>query len=196
MVALILASDTALFFGTHSYETTGCPWPFEGEFVSSTLSPGDYVQFERTACYGRCPAYSVRIQADGGVHWQGRKFVAVSGGQDAKVSPVDAASLIGIFRSRGFWTLCSTYERYITDLPAWITTVRIGSHEKRVLNYAERAPQWLTDLDLKVDSLADTHRWRHGDPTVGALTESLAGNARLYLDLVSSRRFVPQGLAP
>jgi hypothetical protein len=90
--------------------------------------------------------------------------VAVLGDSDARIDAAAAASLIRSFQAQGFWGLCNSYSRQITDLSSEITTLRVGNHERRVLNYADSAPSWLRELDLRVDLLADTHRWRHGDP--------------------------------
>ena len=138
---------------------------FEALQVREPIRPNDYVELERWGCYGSCPVYTVRLYADGTVLWNGRKFVAVLGDQSGQVNPSDAAALIQSFRERGFWTLCSSYSQPISDGPTWLTTVHIGNHVKRVANYAETAPAWLTALDHQIDSLTDSHPWRVGDPS-------------------------------
>jgi len=149
----------------------GCTWFFEKGPDPNTVSATDYVEFERWGCFGPCPIYVVRIQANGAVRWRGTKFIAVLGDRTASVDPSGAKALIRSFLTGGFWSLCSSYEQQVSDSASWITTVHIGSREKRVLNYARSAPAWLDELDAKVDVLADTHRWRHGDPG----TEKLDG---------------------
>ena len=32
-----------------------------------------------------------------------------------------------------------------------------------MLNYADAAPEWLSKLEGRIDSIADTHRWRHSE---------------------------------
>ena len=136
---------------------------------AAAISSSDYVELERTECLGSCPAYTVRIQADGEVSWHGEKFVTVLGARTAIVKSSDAKSLIRDFRERDFWSLCNSYTQQITDLPAQVTTVRIGNHQKSVLNYADSAQGWLKDLDSQIDLRANTHRWRHGDSALEKL---------------------------
>jgi ankyrin repeat protein len=65
----------------------------------------------------------------------------------------------------------------VTDHPTVFTTLTISGQSKRVRDYAGAAPPWLQTLDQEIDRLADTHRWRHGDPKA-----ELFGGARLNED--------------
>ncbi|HEY4362916.1 MAG TPA: ankyrin repeat domain-containing protein [Bryobacteraceae bacterium] len=168
--SIVLLSLGAFFYARKKLSgAKGCPWFFEKGPDPGGISSNDYVEFERTECFGSCPAYVVRVQANGMVSWHGKNFVAVEGDQTARVNPSEAKALIESSLKRGIWSLCSSYEQPITDLPTWITTLHVGKLEKRVQNYAQSAPAWLDDFDRNVDALADTHRWRHGDPRVEEL---------------------------
>jgi len=65
----------------------------------------------------------------------------------------------------------------VTDVPTFFTTLNVAGQSKTVRDYADGAPKWLRDLDQEIDGLADTHRWRHGDPA-----EELFGEMRLQED--------------
>lgn len=129
------------------------------------VSPADYVELTRTACFGACPAYTVRIDGAGQVSWIGRTWVAVQGDANAHVDPAVARSLIDQFRNRRFWLLWKHYRRLKTDMPTYCSTVSIHGDTRTVSDYADAAPEWLRVLDIQIDALADTHRWRHGDPS-------------------------------
>jgi hypothetical protein len=118
----------------------------------------DFVQVERTTCFGSCPQYSVRISGDGTVVWNGAQYVQVMGPATATVSPEKARALIERYRADGIYGLCDRYA-VNTDLPSVISTVRIAGQEKRVQNGSP-----LADLEKEVERLADAHRWLHGDP--------------------------------
>lgn len=164
-IGVLVAGIGLLYYVfTRPIETSGCPWFFAGAFVSDSISADDYVQLQRTGCYGPCPAYRVRISGSGAVEWDGDTDVEVTGQRAATIPSADAILLIQAFRSQGFWSLCSRYWRNVSDNPTHTTIVSIGADKKQVINYARGAPAWLTDLEDQVDSLADTHRWRHGDP--------------------------------
>ena len=141
---------------------SGIPNPFARPFAK--VAPSDWIELRRSGCLGPCPASSVRIRGDGRVEWHGSYYVQARGDGSGQVDPAAARELIRDFRSRGFWWLWSHYRRWITDNATYCTTVSIAGHVKTVSDYADSAPQWLRDMDKKIDALADTHRWRHGDP--------------------------------
>ena len=89
------------------------------------------------------------------------------------MNPADARALIDRLGANGFWNLCGRYEWPATDGPTTITTLHIGDHEKHVSNYDNGAPRLLQQFEYEIDSLADTHRWIHGDPR-----KELIGNVR------------------
>src|SRR5947209_16055953 len=54
-------------------KTSGCP--SEGTSVLPPMAPqpSDFVELQRTSCFGSCPVYTVRIHADGLVNWRGER---------------------------------------------------------------------------------------------------------------------------
>jgi hypothetical protein len=142
-----------------------CPQPLAHRPPGSTVTSGDWVELQRTGCYGICPAYTVRLYASGAVHWHGDGFVAVTGKAAAQVDAGQAANLIQQLRDHGFESLCGSYSRPITDNATYLTTVSVAGNAFRVSDYAGSAPAWLRDFDERIDAAADTHRWRHGEPS-------------------------------
>ena len=142
-----------------------CPQPLAHVPPGSTVSSGDWVELQRTRCNGSCPVYTVRLYGNGTVQWTGGMFVAVRGGASGQVDAALSANLIQQLRDHGFNSLCGGYRRNITDAPSSLTTVSVAGNAFTVTDYANSAPAWLRDFDERIDALADTHRWRHGDPT-------------------------------
>jgi hypothetical protein len=124
----------------------------------------DFVELRRSTCYGRCPAYTVRVRADGKVTWSGRAFVAKVGEDTATISPDQARALIEKFRNTEVWSLCSDYSRAVTDSSSAKTRLRIGNMEKEIDDYAHSAPAWFIELRDQIDSIAGTRRWIDRDP--------------------------------
>jgi hypothetical protein len=135
------------------------------------------VELKREPCYGSCPIYTVRIRADGQVHWQQPSLGQA--GAVASVSPSEARSLLAKLRANGFWSLCENYSVGATDGDTVITTVHIAGQEKRVSDYFRSAPKLLRDFENEIDGLVDTHRRFHGDPrreSVASLRQPGGGN--------------------
>ena len=158
-------------------QTTGCPNGQNIEAPTDPLSAGDYVELQRTQCFGSCPVYKVRVYADGQIAWSGTRHVQVVGERTGQITSEAARALIDQFRAAGFWNLCQSYTRMVTDLPTAIAVVHVANSEKSVSDRAQGAPDWLRDLDRTVDAVADTHAWIHGDPRLEMLP-SLVGDAR------------------
>jgi hypothetical protein len=150
-------------------QTSGCPEENATQSPNEPLSAGDYVELQRTQCFGACPVYKMQLRADGQTTWSGRDFVQVTGERTGQTNPAEARSLINRFRAAGFWNLCESYNRMVTDLPTAVTVLHVGNAEKSVSDRADGAPDWLRELDRAVDELADTHAWIHGDPRLEKL---------------------------
>lgn len=128
------------------------------------LAADDFVEMSRSGCYGTCPIYKVRLQADGSVVWDGGGFVVEKRRSSAHVGSQLATDLIAKFAAADFWALCGSYSQSVTDSATTTFRVKIGSRTKAVSNYANSAPDFLNDLEYAIDETADTHRWLHGDP--------------------------------
>lgn len=141
----------------------GCPSERE-KLPPIKRSAKDFVEMSRSSCYGTCPAYTVRIHADGAVEWEGRSFVAQKGKDSSNIGPSSARDLIDKFASPEFWALCASYSEAVTDSASAAFRVSIGERIKSVDNYAGSAPHLAEDLEYAIDDAADTHHWLHGDP--------------------------------
>jgi len=171
---LILAAFLAQFAQNRADRPPGAPpvvprAPVCASQPSSELppkipDPRDFVELERTQCFGACPVYTVRIHADGRVDWTGRS-VRNTGPTTSSIRVVDARALIEKFRTSGFWSLCEKFGGHAEDAPTVVTTLGLGGHEKKVSNgYLGGAPDFLNALELEIDEVAGTYERLHGDP--------------------------------
>ena len=148
----------------------GCPKKGEAPAIPAQAQDDDFVELTRTGCYGTCPAYTVRIDANGKIEWKGFAYVAVKGTRTAVIESQKARGLLDQFRSSKFWSLCASYSKPITDSATTTTRVSMNGQTKTVSNYADSAPQWVEEMEFKIDDAAETHRWRHGDPNMEPLS--------------------------
>jgi len=149
-----------------------CPSYDESQPPASLLS-GDYVTLSRTACMGTCPAYEVTVSENGDVTWNGIAFVQSTGVIHSTIDAEAARALIQQFLLPKVWALCRRYSRAITDNPTTQIQLHLGGRSKTVSNYAESAPDWVGTFEEAIDSAANTHLWRHGDPRSESLSNIL-----------------------
>lgn len=117
---------------------------------------------ERTRCFGFCPDYTVTINGEGAVRYEGRAFVGVTGVQTAQADPVETARLFSRADEIGFFGLRDAYRANVSDLPtATITYVRAGQR-KSVLDYGGAMvgmPDSVRALQDEIDRVAGAARW-------------------------------------
>jgi hypothetical protein len=125
------------------------------------------ITLERTACFGTCPVYSVRITGDGDVEYIGKDHVRVVGPARKRISVAAVRQLLDIIERAGYFQMEPEY-RYligpngsrgvVSDLPTTTTSVRIGDRRHRVVDYAW-APEALREIERAIDRFAGTARW-------------------------------------
>jgi hypothetical protein len=129
--------------------------------------PDAEITLERTACFGTCPVYSVRITGDGAVEYIGKQYVRVVGPARKRISVAAVQQLLEFIERAGYFQMEPEY-RYligpngsrgsVTDLPTTTTSVRIGDRRHRIVDYAW-APDALREIERAIDRAAGTARW-------------------------------------
>lgn len=128
------------------------------------------ISLERTACFGFCPVYTVTINGEGEVVYQGRAFVNVVGERRATISREAVQQLLARFDEIHFEQLRDEYINHgITDLPSKIVTLTRNGRTKRVVDYAGTSvgmPEAVRALQDEIDRVANTAQWvlRDGQP--------------------------------
>jgi TonB family protein len=136
-----------------------CPSAVERELPPAVIS-GDFVELDRWN-------EIVRVGADGSVSWNFRKAL-----RRGRITPAEAKSLLEQFRTRPVWNLCGNYNQAgLMDGGGSSFKVRIGGREKGVSEYGDVAPSIFREVELSVDAAANTHQWRHGDPSTESIVE-------------------------
>lgn len=123
----------------------------------------------RTVCYGFCPAYTLRIDGEGRVRYEGRQFVNVVGTQEAAIPRQDVERLLARFDEIGFDGLRDAYRSNVTDLPTTTISLTRNGRTKTVLDYGGTGagmPAAVRELQREIDRVAGSARWvlRDGQP--------------------------------
>lgn len=125
------------------------------------------ITLERSACFGPCPIYTLSIQGDGTVTYDGKRFVKVEGRRTYKIPKSDVKKLVEQFYKIGYFSLKDEYTQVenpdgtvtvVTDLPTHTTSIAIGGRKKRVVNYFG-GPESLRELENKIDEISRSAKY-------------------------------------
>ena len=127
------------------------------------------ITLERTRCFGFCPDYTVSINQDGLVRYEGRNFVNVRGVQTRQIPVADVNALLARFDAVNFNSLRNEYRAGITDIPSYTLTLERNGVRKSVLDYGGTRvglPESVRALEDEIDRVAGTEEWvrRNGQP--------------------------------
>lgn len=125
-------------------------------------APHLLLSFERTACYGRCPAYLFQLYDNGDATYEGKRHVGLVGIHLATASRMQIDSLMAMADKIHFFELEDKYPvdaTPISDLPNTITHMIFGEKEKQIINN-HLAPTELKELEDHIDGLILALNWQ------------------------------------
>lgn len=135
------------------------------------------VSLQRTACYGRCPEYTLAAYADGRVVWTGRRNVTLVGTAERRVELAVVTALVAAAKAAGHAGLPETIAggdvclEFATDNPDAITTVRLAAGTHAVVHNSGcrgfQGESALTAFEREIDRALGTPAWS-GAPGSGA----------------------------
>jgi hypothetical protein len=124
------------------------------------------IHFERTACYGDCPAYKLTIYGDGRIEYEGIKNVKLVGRKQGDLANAELTHLVSQFNRADFFKINQYSEKscsctLCTDMPTAIIEIKVRGMSHRVEHYygCRCAPKMLWDLEATIDKIANTERW-------------------------------------
>ena len=117
------------------------------------------VTFQKTACFGICPVYSMEIFNNGSAAFKGEKNTTKIGNYKKKLSRKEIKILIGEFEKAGFFDLQDEYTEKITDLPTTYTSFNYKGKYKKIRNY-HGAPDALKNLEKVIEKIVDSEGWK------------------------------------
>lgn len=123
-----------------------------------------FFSLERTPCFGRCPAYTVTIQADGSARYVGRTNAPRQGTFSGQVDIGTMQRLLDRANSIGFFSMDAKYDGQVTDLPSTIVRVNADGKDKQVTG-RYRMPAAFRGFAAFADTLLQDVQWK---PVPGA----------------------------
>jgi hypothetical protein len=146
---------------------TACA-PVEAPAEPPTMSNVE-IRLTRGVCYGFCPDYTVTINGEGQVRYEGRRFVNAVGERTATIPREDVARLLARFDEIGFNNLRDAYRAEVSDLPTYTVALTRNGQTKTVVDYGGPGvgmPESVRALQTEIDRVAGTAQWvlRDGQP--------------------------------
>lgn len=117
------------------------------------------VYFDRSGCFGPCPAYTVIFYADGRARYTGKSNVDSVGVYEGTVDADRMMSLVAAFDASEFRSMNDIYDEDVTDIATRTVRYRRFDSTKTVTDRFN-APPALRALESTIDSVAATIRWR------------------------------------
>ncbi len=117
------------------------------------------VSYERTACYGECPVYTLKINKKGKMLFEGEENFDLIGKFWAQLSGEELEKLHEAFDKTNFFKLEDRYYKNVSDLP---TKYIYYSHEgdwKKIMDYYG-APEALEELEKYIEDLIYKTDWK------------------------------------
>lgn len=120
----------------------------------------EQIGIERTACYGKCPIYSLIVNRDGTFRYFGGAFVKRRGAWHGSVNTVELADVLGYAAEMNYFDLADLYGDETCDVPGVFTLVKTSTRQKAIYDYAGVGPARLKALENMIDRLLERAKWK------------------------------------
>ncbi|OKL41714.1 DUF6438 domain-containing protein [Pontibacter flavimaris] len=98
--------------------------------------------FQKTPCYGTCPAYNATFYSDGSILFEGFRYVPVLDSVRLQLTPEQLQKVQASLRNLNYTALESSYPSPYTDMPStYLTFYEQGREVKRVKHQQEGPAQ-------------------------------------------------------
>ena len=110
-----------------------------------------FISMHRSACFGRCPDYTIEVYNTGVVKYLGYMFVKDSGVYSKNIGQAKAMSILKQFEAYHVDTCQKNYVQRIADLPGLYYVIQYKSGKEQEINNAHFGPAFLAELAREID---------------------------------------------
>ena len=111
------------------------------------------VSLHRTACYGRCPDYTIDLNIDGTAIFTAIRFNPDTGIFTKNIGAQKAVEIINQFKTYRVDTCKNLYQNRRPDIPGLVLTIKYADSAKTIRN-AHFGPYFLKQLATSIDEVA------------------------------------------
>lgn len=159
--------------------------------VASPAAAAAAIELERTGCFGSCPSFTMALDDDGTVRWNGRGSVGAKGGRTTRVPPFEVHYLFDRFRAVDFSRLQPRYGSDDSDSSMMLLrmrtgddrrTVEIGPTAGRIDSDGREIEGWQTEEEVialgdAIESVLGLERWIRINEPIEARTSDYESEA-------------------
>ncbi len=119
------------------------------------------LRFEKTACYGNCPVYELKLYSDGRAIWHGEFHCDRLGYYEAFLPKTWREQLMARAAGIRFFSLLDHYPAegpYLSDLPNTIVYLNDGEREKSITQHY-LTPKDLVDFEAEILKVVEGLAW-------------------------------------
>ncbi len=116
------------------------------------------ITFQKTACYGKCPVYSLEIFENGLIKFIGEKNIDKIGKYKKTISKKEIKELINSFVNVNFFDFKDEYTSKKTDLPTTYISFSYNGNYKKIRDYSD-APKELRKLEKSIEDIVKFENW-------------------------------------
>ena len=116
------------------------------------------IQMRTTACFGRCPVYTITIDGLGMSKYIGKRFVEKEGDYKKQFNAQETNEIFQAFEDLNLWNYKDEYVADVTDLPTIYLTFTHQGKSKKIKMYYD-VPSELRALAKKVEKMTQTEGW-------------------------------------
>jgi len=142
----------------------------DGPLDEKAVPPDTVITLQRGGCEKRCAVYKLILFADGTLIYDGQYYVRRNGLVLDKVDVAAVRKLIEDFQAIGYFNLKEQYgykdedgcNSVVSDAPIAMTSIVTGGKSKGIIHHHRcggPVPEQLTQLEDKIDKVANTVRW-------------------------------------
>ncbi|MBL4624052.1 MAG: hypothetical protein JKY42_02760 [Flavobacteriales bacterium] len=112
----------------------------------------------RTPCYGRCPAYTVKMYVSGYSSYEGKSHTEMIGTYTGSMSKESLASIVKKVDDIKFFDMNNIYDTNVTDFPSVHVYANQDGKRKQIID-RQGGPKELKELEILIDEMVKGIEW-------------------------------------
>lgn len=119
------------------------------------VSDNAYISMTKGMCYGRCPAYDFKVEANGKMTFTSKKFCKKEGVFEKMLDSNSTSLLFKEVGNANLFSMEDNYKSMIPDMPLTTISYNDGTNEKTIKGKLER-PEALKAIQKDLEMLAES----------------------------------------